>query len=133
MEAVAVALSIALRVAPGAAVAGLVPVDGHGQVPGAKPLHQQVRVGVGTEHQVARRAELASDDDLRDARFCGDRGLTHRRFPSLLPPGHGPERVPGWLAAPPAGRRAAHGFRPRTAGSGPARWSPPGAVRPPGG
>src|ERR1700691_2786824 len=48
--------------------------------------------------------------------------------PLTVADGYGRDPAPGRLAVRPAGRRAARGSRPRTAGSGPARWSPRGAV-----
>ena len=134
VEPVLVALGVGVHEAPLAAVADVVLFDGHGQVARAEPLLQQLRLGVRAVHQVPWRVELAGHDDLRNAGLGGDLGLSHRLVPPCLTlticQGR---RLPVPLAAPRAARRAARGSRPRTAGSGPARWSPRAAARPPGG
>ena len=59
VEAVGIALVVAVDVAPAAAVARLPALDRHLVLARAEPLHQQVWVGVGAEDEVARGVELA--------------------------------------------------------------------------
>ena len=55
--------SVGVDVAPVAAVADLPPLDGHLVLAGAEPLDEQLGIGVGLEHEVSRRVELAGDVD----------------------------------------------------------------------
>ena len=50
VEAVFVAVGVLLDVSPGAAVVGVVAVDGRDEAARAEPLHQQLRIDVRTEH-----------------------------------------------------------------------------------
>ncbi len=79
-ERVLVAVGVPVDEAPHAAVAGLVPVDGRGQPARAEPLHEQLRIGVGAEEELARRVELPGDHDLRHSGFGGDPRLAHGAF-----------------------------------------------------
>jgi hypothetical protein len=77
VEAVGVALVVAVHVPPAAAVADVVDVDVHLVLARAEPLLEQVRLGVGPEDELTGGVELAGDIDERHARRGADLRLAH--------------------------------------------------------
>src|SRR5581483_12336375 len=63
-----------------AAMAGVEAVDARAQPARPEPLHEQLRIGVGTEEELARCIELPGDHDLRHPGLCADLRLCHGAF-----------------------------------------------------
>src|SRR5215469_12278591 len=80
-EGVVAAVGVPLLVAPGAAIPQVEAVDGHGQRARREPLHEQVRIGVRAEEEIARRVELPGDHDLWRVRLGDEVRAGHDGVP----------------------------------------------------